>query len=283
VAASKDIQQLGRAVAALEAAPGDLGAWFRVGTALARAGRRDEGGAVLAELGAAASERGHVALAVACARWLAQAKDTARADALARSIAATHAAGSERIDPALRPQPPAPPRGASQPGATDAAAESPKDIEAAVARAVAASRASAGRAPSRPDAKLAPTPLVGALTAAEIAALTEPVAPLVDVIEREVRAVAALDVELRTLDEGAMVRALAASEARAEPRERRAPLLAALDRLRALEEERCAHLARLLEASSLLRRAVELGLRVGDPEALHARQIQMALAALEEG
>ncbi len=117
--------------------------------------------------------------------------------------------------------------------------------------------------------------------AAEIAMVTEPVAPLVDVVERQVRALASIDRELRSLDEGTMVRALAASEARKEPASRRADLLDGLDRLRGLEDRRAQLLGRLLDAASLLRRSVELGLRAGDPDAAYRADIAQALAALE--
>jgi hypothetical protein len=58
-------------------------------------------------------------------------------------------------------------------------------------------------------------------------------------------------------------------------------LLEGLDRLRELEEQRARRLGRLLEAASLLRRAVELGLRAGDPDAAYRAEIAQALAALE--
>jgi hypothetical protein len=82
------------------------------------------------------------------------------------------------------------------------------------------------------------------------------------------------------LDEGTLVRALHRSEARDEQKAQRAPLLSALDRLRVLEDRRSAALHRLLEASSLLGRAAELGLSVQDAEAQHERHVQLALAAL---
>jgi hypothetical protein len=115
---------------------------------------------------------------------------------------------------------------------------------------------------------------------AELAFATEPVAPLVALIARRVEALAALDRGLAELDEGALVRALALSEARDEPRSRREPLLAALDRLRELEDQRGAHLGQLLEAAALLRRSVELGLRVRDPAGDERRALTMARAAL---
>ena len=60
-----------------------------------------------------------------------------------------------------------------------------------------------------------------------------------------------------SLDEGTLVRALAASEARGETRARRLELLEGLERLRTLEEQRGRHLSGLLEAASLLERAVQ--------------------------
>lgn len=115
----------------------------------------------------------------------------------------------------------------------------------------------------------------------EAAAIVEPVEPLVGLIEREVRAMSDIDASLRELDEGALVRAIAASEARDEVRASRDKLLAGLDRLRALEDARAAHLQRLLEASSLMRRTVELGMSTRDDEAGAERGVAMALAALE--
>jgi septal ring factor EnvC (AmiA/AmiB activator) len=93
--------------------------------------------------------------------------------------------------------------------------------------------------------------------------------------------VRAIDQELAALDEGAMVRALARSSARGEPSDARATILDRLDRLRALEERRATLLHRLLEASSLLRRAVELGLGVRDEQAEHERRVHLALRALD--
>ena len=116
---------------------------------------------------------------------------------------------------------------------------------------------------------------------AELDRLTGPVTPLVQLFVEEVQALRAIDADLRTLDEGAIVRALAASEARAEPRSRRVDLLEGLDRLRTLEDERARHLSRLLEAASLLDRAVRLALDTRDPEALHLREVRLALESLK--
>lgn len=77
-----------------------------------------------------------------------------------------------------------------------------------------------------------------------------------------------------------MVRALAASEARGEPAARREEIHRGLERLRALEDARAAAFHRLLEAASLMRRAIELGLGVHDAQQVHEHHVQLALAAL---
>ena len=117
---------------------------------------------------------------------------------------------------------------------------------------------------------------------AEIDAVTAPVEPLVALLEKEVAGLVALDREMASLDEGVMVRALASSEARGEPPSRRESILSGLDRLRTLEDARVAHMRRLLDASALLRRAVELGLRVVDDEAVQRAELERARALLED-
>ncbi|MCA9719650.1 MAG: serine/threonine protein kinase [Myxococcales bacterium] len=123
----------------------------------------------------------------------------------------------------------------------------------------------------------------GSSEAAELARVSEPVEPLVALIEDHVMRLREVDAELAGLDEGAMVRALAASEARGEARAARAAVLEGLDRLRVLEDRRAALFQRLLEASNLLRRAVDLGLEVRDPAQEQARRVQLALRALDAG
>jgi hypothetical protein len=115
----------------------------------------------------------------------------------------------------------------------------------------------------------------------ELAILTGPVAPLVDLVCSTIDSLAALDAELRGLDEGTLVRALAASEARGELRVRRLELLEGLERLRVLEEQRGRHLSGLLEAISLLERALRLALHAADADATYEREIHLALASLE--
>lgn len=117
--------------------------------------------------------------------------------------------------------------------------------------------------------------------ARELDMLTAPVEPLVAAVERLVQQLDAIGRELRELDEGAMVRALAASGARGEGPQQRAPILHGLDRLRALEDQRAEVFHRLLEARSLLTRTVELGLAVHDEGLEHERQLALAVATLE--
>lgn len=115
----------------------------------------------------------------------------------------------------------------------------------------------------------------------EVDALTEPLEPLVVAVERHAEQLVAISDELLELDEGAMVRALAASEARADPPAVREPILQGLDRLRALEDQRALVFHRLLEVKTLLRRTVDLGLSVHDPVQEHERQVELALATLQ--
>lgn len=116
---------------------------------------------------------------------------------------------------------------------------------------------------------------------AEVDMLTAPIEPLVGLIEQLTRRIVEITVDLKGLQEGAMVRALAVSEARGDPQRVRDDIHAGLDRLRTLEDERAAAFHRLLECASLLRRAVKLGLGVHDARQLHEHHVQLALAALE--
>ncbi len=116
--------------------------------------------------------------------------------------------------------------------------------------------------------------------AAEIDALTGPVAPLVALICEHVTRLQQIDRALADLDEGALVRALAACEARGDPPERKAELLAGLDQMRALEDERGLLLHRLLDTDNLLRRAVDLGLEIRDDDADHTIKVAHAVHAL---
>jgi len=84
-----------------------------------------------------------------------------------------------------------------------------------------------------------------------------PIAALIDLARRTAEAVDAIDGQLATLDEGAIVRALARSEARHEVPALRGDLLAGLDTMRQLEDQRAVLIGRLLEITSLARTAIE--------------------------
>jgi hypothetical protein len=116
--------------------------------------------------------------------------------------------------------------------------------------------------------------------AAEIDVLTAPVAPLVEMIHDHVTRLQTIDRALADLDEGTLVRALATSEARGDPPARRAELLAGLDQLRALEDERGLLLHQLLDTDSLLRRAIDVGLETRDDAADHTIKVAHAVHAL---
>ncbi len=114
----------------------------------------------------------------------------------------------------------------------------------------------------------------------ELDVVTAPVESLVSAVERSADRLATISNELSSLDEGAMVRALAASEARKDPPSNRESILEGLDRLRALEDQRAGLFHRLLETQALLHRTIALGLAVQDPAAQHERDMQRALATL---
>ncbi len=111
----------------------------------------------------------------------------------------------------------------------------------------------------------------------EVEVVTEPVEALVGLIEAEVIRVSELDAALAELDEGTLVRALSSATATGGDT---GTMLDGLHRLRDLEQSRAAAMHRLLEATMLLRRAAELGLRVRDDAAAQDREVQLALAAL---
>jgi len=125
------------------------------------------------------------------------------------------------------------------------------------------------------DAKAA---LVGGSRAdlADAERVTAPVTPLVELARTTAEAIEAVDHQLATLDESAIVRALARCLARKEAPALRQDLLAGLDTLRQLEEQRAQLFGRLLELTSLTRSAVSMGLdlvaslRSDDVEVAHA-------------
>jgi hypothetical protein len=109
----------------------------------------------------------------------------------------------------------------------------------------------------------------------------EPVRPLVDLARTVTDAIEAIDRQLVTLDEGALVRALARSEVRHEAPELRAELLAGLDALGQLEDQRAKLFGRLLEITSLARTAVERGLAQAAAIRSDDIEIAHAMAALQ--
>ncbi|MBV1858297.1 MAG: protein kinase [Nannocystaceae bacterium] len=117
----------------------------------------------------------------------------------------------------------------------------------------------------------------------ELEMVTAPVESLVSAVERSADGLTAISTELSRLDEGGMVRALAASEARKDPPSVRHPILKGLDQLRALEDQRAAVFHRLLEVQTLLHRTVAMGLALQNPAAQHERDMEHALATLETG
>jgi methylmalonyl-CoA mutase N-terminal domain/subunit len=114
----------------------------------------------------------------------------------------------------------------------------------------------------------------------ELDARTAPIPSLVEAVQQHVRQLSTLSGELASLDEGAMVRAIAAADARGASRAERESILLGLDRLRSLEDQRAAIFHRLLEVKALLHRTVNLGLSVHDSAQEHDRQVQLALATL---
>jgi Protein kinase domain len=118
--------------------------------------------------------------------------------------------------------------------------------------------------------------------AAEAERVTAPVRPLVELACATADALGVIDDQLTSLDEGAMVRALARCDARHEAPALRQELLAGLDTLRQLEEQRSQLFGRLLEITSLLRAAVAFGLQ--QTSALRSADVEVAhaLAALDD-
>jgi hypothetical protein len=108
------------------------------------------------------------------------------------------------------------------------------------------------------------------------------VRPLVDLACATAAAIQAIDQQLTTLDEGAIMRALARCEARHEAPELRQDLLIGLDTLRQLEDERARLFGRLLEITSLLRSEVSLGLQQASTLRSDDAEVAHAFAALDE-
>jgi hypothetical protein len=116
---------------------------------------------------------------------------------------------------------------------------------------------------------------------AESERITAPVQPLVELARATSEAIGIIDAQLGSLDEGAIVRALARCDARHEAPALRHDLLLGLDTLRELEDERARLFGRLLEITSLLRAAVERGLQHASALSSDDVEVAHALAALD--
>jgi CRP-like cAMP-binding protein len=150
-----------RAAQALAAAPADFDRWLELASLLA-IDHPPAAHHAFAELGRAASLTGQVALAVACARWLAARPDgAAAAAALIDHIVERHAADALALDAHARPRPP---------GSAPAALPSLTTTAPAAAASEAIARAAAAAAARAPKT-YAPTALVSTLPAAELRAL----------------------------------------------------------------------------------------------------------------
>ena len=117
-------------------------------------------------------------------------------------------------------------------------------------------------------------------SASDLELVLEPLQTLVDLAVTEIAALRDIDETLKKFDEGELVRAVAASEARKEGAFKRHHFLDGLDKLRVLEDKRTNHMGALLEASSLLRSVVELGLKQTSGELLEKNRITAALVGL---
>ena len=109
-----------------------------------------------------------------------------------------------------------------------------------------------------------------------------PIAALVELAATTAAAIEAIDHQLATLDEATIVRALARSEARREAPALRADLLAGLDTLRQLEDQRAVLFGRLLEITSLARTAIDLQLTHSAGARTDDLEVARAFAALRD-
>lgn len=156
------IAELARAAAALGSNPADLGAWLRTATMLAANNRREDAICAFSFLGEAANQLGQVALAVACARWLADAGQKQTAERLVDFVAETHCRGSKKVDWSVRAKPAVPPPPSSAPDVA------PCTLEEAAASANDAVKKAMKAAADRAPEKLSPTPLIRFLDASDL-------------------------------------------------------------------------------------------------------------------
>jgi len=113
-----------------------------------------------------------------------------------------------------------------------------------------------------------------------IAAVTAPIAELVQLLVAHTGRCNEIDVALSQLNEGQLLRSLAKQRARGEADDNAEPILKNLDRLRDLETERSRRFAELLDACGLLQRTTELGLSVQDETTEQDRLVRAAMLSL---
>jgi len=157
-------EDLARAATALQTTPGDLDVWLELAARLAATGANAAAIDAFVQLGQSACDTGRVALAVACARWLAS-RDEQHATRLTNRIIDLHAAGSPRIDPDAPPPP------LSRPG-SEIGRRTGENIssEAAIAVAQTAVATAAQAASQLAPRAFAPTPLISMLGPAPLRA-----------------------------------------------------------------------------------------------------------------
>jgi CRP-like cAMP-binding protein len=150
---------LARAVRKLRAHAADTGAWLEVAALLHALGATDDAELAFAAIGEAARAGGRVALAVACARHLAE-LGSVRGPELVDAIIETYATGGPRV-------------ASSPPRARPATEPPPLDEELAdpLAEARAVVARLTGWLTSRPAGQVSPAPLLSALPAAAARAL----------------------------------------------------------------------------------------------------------------
>ncbi len=166
---SKQSSQIAEAAAALAAQPNDLDAWWALSIAFAENGPKKRAAESFAELGEAASRRGLVGLAVACAIKT-KVFDPTRSVQLTRSIAQRHAR-SERTRGRHTAPPMPPPEAAEEPGEIPAKKRAALVLAAKAiskAKELAVERTAESLPPQHLAAALSPEDLVGLVAAASL-------------------------------------------------------------------------------------------------------------------
>lgn len=172
------IAAVATAADAVRSAPGDVAALARLAAQLDELGRKPEALKAFATLARAAAEDGQLALAAYAARVLERQGDAAAARELGAAVARAYGAGSARLDPALRPRPPAPPgrRAATEPGGAPQAMSEAAALKKAAEAIEAASQAAEEAA--KKGGRLPKVPLVASLEPAALESLIGVMRPM---------------------------------------------------------------------------------------------------------